>query len=300
MDSSIDLSLRWIALIVGIVLVAPYIAAVFMNSINEAMFANVMNKLLVSGDLSRAMKLCTVAQAPVALATHASLSIVADGSVLRRDDAEDYRTAGATLDPATVKQRLTNKFIAAFDEQRRRLIARRIAAVVGVLPLVAIAIDAVFRRVPDAPLVGAGLALVTLFWTVKRDATERSAALRMLSSIEDAMYARALEPNTKAAPRTKSPIALWVEEPGAEPFEFAIVEPIIKIGRTESSQLWLRSDEVARMHAVIENTDEELVLIDLGAPNGTLVNDVAINKHTLSNGDRIRIGPYTLTVRIQR
>jgi hypothetical protein len=51
------------------------------------------------------------------------------------------------------------------------------------------------------------------------------------------------------------------------------------------------------MHAVLELTDEEATLIDLGNDAGTLVGGERITKRVLAEGDVIEIGPFAVTVR---
>ena len=83
----------------------------------------------------------------------------------------------------------------------------------------------------------------------------------------------------------------------------------INIGRIDTRQgFWpevdLTLDEgaengVSRNHALIRNSDEGVVLIDLGSTNGTRINDRRLSPeqpHLLSNGDVVRFG--SLLVRI--
>jgi pSer/pThr/pTyr-binding forkhead associated (FHA) protein len=101
-------------------------------------------------------------------------------------------------------------------------------------------------------------------------------------------------------PALDAPISLVIDEPNASPRELAIEDSVIKIGRLASAHVHLPYDAVARLHAVIEKHDGALSIIDLGASAGTLVNGVAVNKRELQDGDRITIGPCTLTVRVRR
>jgi len=50
------------------------------------------------------------------------------------------------------------------------------------------------------------------------------------------------------------------------------------------------------MHAVIEVEGDVATIIDLGSASGTFVNDERTNKKSLALGDRIRIGPATITL----
>ncbi len=74
-----------------------------------------------------------------------------------------------------------------------------------------------------------------------------------------------------------------------------LTRSIIKIGRATTSHVVLDDDpKVSRMHAVIEESDGELVVIDLGS--GTFVNGQRVNKCKLRIGDRILVGDTTLTL----
>jgi hypothetical protein len=77
----------------------------------------------------------------------------------------------------------------------------------------------------------------------------------------------------------------------------------ISIGRVDTRRgIWpevdLTLDEgaesgVSRRHALVRNSDEGVVVIDLGSSNGTRVNDRRLppeRPHLLSNGDSVRFG----------
>lgn len=72
-------------------------------------------------------------------------------------------------------------------------------------------------------------------------------------------------------------------------------EPHIVIGRGRSAHIPLDDNPiVSRQHAVIRKGDTGSVLEDLGGANGTFVDDVRIEKHTLQVGDRITLGKHIL------
>lgn len=71
----------------------------------------------------------------------------------------------------------------------------------------------------------------------------------------------------------------------------------IKIGRLKGSHICLDDEAVARMHAVIEVSGDEVRVIDLGSATGTYLNSVHVNKRaTISDGDSLNFGPYRLDV----
>ena len=56
---------------------------------------------------------------------------------------------------------------------------------------------------------------------------------------------------------------------------------------------------MSRRHAQILVTGPQVIVEDLGSKNGTVVGETRIEAPTeLSSGDRLRIGPFTFTVRI--
>lgn len=71
----------------------------------------------------------------------------------------------------------------------------------------------------------------------------------------------------------------------------------VVIGRDEDCQLRLASSDVSRRHCALRPSPTGLLVRDLGSSNGTLVNDVAIQKETLLKpGDMLRVGPMLFQV----
>ena len=69
------------------------------------------------------------------------------------------------------------------------------------------------------------------------------------------------------------------------------------IGRLPDSDVVITDPGASRHHARIEVSDGEFVLTDLGATNGTLVNDSPVQERVLTDGDRITIGSTVLEFR---
>lgn len=300
MDMGIDLAGRWTLLLLALALSAPYVWALLAQHVNEPVFARAVKRALQAGDLARAQKLCVAVDAPLGIATRAALATLSDGSVLRRDDAEDYRSAGATIDPAAVAERLTRTFARAFDQARRAMRWRRALAASGAVAFALVVIEHARGSSAAPPAVGSTLALALLLVGANRDRTERRRALAMFEALADAMYARAMDPSGAQSPSVDAAWTLVIEQPDAPPREQPLVETVIKIGRVASAHVQLQHEAVARLHAVIEDTGESLTLIDLGGAAGTKVNGRSVQKCELRDGDQIAIGPYTLTVRGRR
>ncbi|MCB9701970.1 MAG: TonB family protein [Myxococcales bacterium] len=74
-------------------------------------------------------------------------------------------------------------------------------------------------------------------------------------------------------------------------------QDVIKIGKLKSSHLCLDDEAVARMHAVIEVSGDEVRIIDLGSSTGTVLNGQRIDKNApLGDGDVLEFGPYRVEI----
>ena len=66
----------------------------------------------------------------------------------------------------------------------------------------------------------------------------------------------------------------------------------VVIGRDETCQVRLATNEVSRFHCRIRSQNSRVTVSDMNSRNGTLINDVAIQGETvLVPGDILRIGP---------
>lgn len=73
--------------------------------------------------------------------------------------------------------------------------------------------------------------------------------------------------------------------------------PLIKdinIGREEDNNIALSDLSISGYHAVIKKENNRVWVEDLGSTNGTLVNDIAVNKKHLKNGDMVMIGQLNI------
>jgi predicted component of type VI protein secretion system len=72
----------------------------------------------------------------------------------------------------------------------------------------------------------------------------------------------------------------------------ALPEGDVVVGRDETCQIRLATEEVSRQHCRIRCQGDQITIADLGSRNGTLVNDVVIPGETpLKPGDTLRVGP---------
>ncbi len=71
-------------------------------------------------------------------------------------------------------------------------------------------------------------------------------------------------------------------------------EQRLMIGRSEDSELCLRSEFVSRHHALIVCADDGLYIEDLNSFNGTIVNSKKISRQKVKPGDTIMIGKFEI------
>jgi hypothetical protein len=89
---------------------------------------------------------------------------------------------------------------------------------------------------------------------------------------------------------TKLALSFRIFKNGQLVREDKLTQGVIKIGKVPSAHLRIDDESVSRMHAVVEVTNQEVSLIDLGSTRGTFVNGKKINKATLQSGDVITLG----------
>jgi predicted Zn finger-like uncharacterized protein len=75
---------------------------------------------------------------------------------------------------------------------------------------------------------------------------------------------------------------------------FPITKPRVFIGRGSAMDVQLKDSEVSRRHAMLEVHDDEGVLLDLGATNGTFVEGARIDKVSLASRSEFTVGSTTL------
>ena len=85
---------------------------------------------------------------------------------------------------------------------------------------------------------------------------------------------------------------------GAGPFTFRITPGSIKtLGRAARADFVVDAPMVSRFHCRFTASNEgNLLLEDLESTNGTLVNDKRVERVTLTQGDRVRVGRVELGV----
>lgn len=77
--------------------------------------------------------------------------------------------------------------------------------------------------------------------------------------------------------------------------------PRFVIGRDPKCQLRPNSEAISRLHTRIDQRDGRVFVRDLGAANGTMVNELELHAREVEvfDGDRLEIGPLVFTFSIQ-
>lgn len=85
---------------------------------------------------------------------------------------------------------------------------------------------------------------------------------------------------------------------GGQHRPFPINEGTTVIGRREDCDLRIAVNDVSRKHCQIVLSNGTLSVNDLGSSNGTFVNGQKIQKHDLTAGDTLQVGPVSFVVQI--
>ena len=90
---------------------------------------------------------------------------------------------------------------------------------------------------------------------------------------------------------------LWEAEGGAP--QSMSLNRSMTLGRTAGNDIVIPDSAMSRQHVRFELTGDGVSVIDLGSLNGVYVNDERVeDAQELRNGDEVRVGRTTLTIRI--
>ena len=90
-------------------------------------------------------------------------------------------------------------------------------------------------------------------------------------------------------PITRRDILSLIEGPGA-PKKYMLVQDVTTIGRSQESDIRIRSNMVSRKHISLLRDNNDLVCLDNKSHNGIFLNGVRIHSASLRDGDTIQIG----------
>jgi pSer/pThr/pTyr-binding forkhead associated (FHA) protein len=80
--------------------------------------------------------------------------------------------------------------------------------------------------------------------------------------------------------------------------DFVLTKGITTIGRKDDCTIRIPLGTVSRRHAEIVVENRSIVIRDLGAANGTFVNNRRVTEDDLEAGDQVVIGPVVFTVQV--
>lgn len=81
--------------------------------------------------------------------------------------------------------------------------------------------------------------------------------------------------------------------------EFRFSEALITIGRDPSSNIFLDNPGISREHAILERKGSGIYVQDQGSANGTFLNDDQIRRERVREGDKVRIGKFSLEIALE-
>ncbi len=97
-----------------------------------------------------------------------------------------------------------------------------------------------------------------------------------------------------AALRPATATLVVSSENGAAPKTVELRRDVTVIGRGSDADLRLSDTGVSRRHAEVRREGDDVVFVDLGSTNGSMVNGRAAERVRLTPGDRIQLGRTTL------
>ncbi|MFH1531813.1 MAG: ATP-binding protein [Pseudomonadota bacterium] len=87
---------------------------------------------------------------------------------------------------------------------------------------------------------------------------------------------------------------------GAKAGKTVSLEGNARLGRSQENELFLPDPQISRVHAEIRADGDDYWIEDAGSYNGTLVNEIRVEKRPLRDGDVIRVGNTELLVSLPR
>jgi DNA-binding winged helix-turn-helix (wHTH) protein len=152
----------------------------------------------------------------------------------------------------------------------------------------------IFERIwPDVCVSDATLAsVISEIRAALGERGRRARYLRTVHGFGYAFSAHVLEATTTHEPQA---VRCWLmSDAGQQP----LLDGEYVLGRCEPSAIVLASPTVSRQHARIVVDADAAILTDLGSKNGTFLNEQPVaSAQRLADGDRIRIGVFSLTFR---
>ena len=99
---------------------------------------------------------------------------------------------------------------------------------------------------------------------------------------------------TEAAVKAAERFIVAYDDEHPEPIHYPLTQKETTIGRSRKSDIRIKSKYISRIHARINIDGNRVTIEDAGSTNGFIVNAKPVTSHTLSHGDRVRIGKSKL------
>ncbi|HEX3032548.1 MAG TPA: FHA domain-containing protein, partial [Bacillota bacterium] len=80
--------------------------------------------------------------------------------------------------------------------------------------------------------------------------------------------------------------------------KFPLIKDVSTIGRKEGNDICLQDPNISRVHARIEQVEQDFTLIDMGSTNGTYINGKRVVKALVKPGDNIKLGKTELRFQV--
>ncbi len=174
---------------------------------------------------------------------------------------------------------------------------------ITVVVLVAAAAARARRRPSRARCPSCGAALPTPYAVCARcapaPALPETAPASALSTTVLARMNTTEEYLEKTVTLREKPVLAVTRGPGLGKVFALARETTTSLGRARANDIVLEDVAVSSQHCRIRMEQGRFVLHDLKSTNGTLVNDQKVNRHTLSEGDVIKIGETSLQFRLE-
>ena len=113
-------------------------------------------------------------------------------------------------------------------------------------------------------------------------------AVRKSQSIENTTQVVQLTPEQRQALRDPH-LLRQVSGPGS-PRTIPLTADRLTVGRSDSADICIDSQQLSRSHAVLEKTTEGYTCRDLGSANGTWVQGVKVASAVLRHDDTVQLG----------
>ena len=105
--------------------------------------------------------------------------------------------------------------------------------------------------------------------------------------------------NSNRNPQQQLIARVFIEVDGKIVGQRVLDKPILTVGRLSGNDIQVPSQRVSRLHAKIRRENNVWVIEDVESLNGLVIQGQLVERHVLSNGDRIHVAP-TAVIRFEQ